>query len=366
MRVPLLDALRGAAILLVVLNHVTLKTSAPFNGGMLGLDLSFFVSGFCLMLVYVQHMVDGKSFQGWGLYASRRFWKIVPSYYLALLPIALWFPFEARQGITRANDVFLHLSFLYPFNDASFFSLNGNYWSLGVEVEFYVLFPLFVLAFIRWPWIASGVVAAIGFAYIAFVVATGRFDSAVWSFGVVAYLPLFAFGAVSSYVYGRWIRTADVSRSFRLVMTALSVAFLGAIALEMVRMQSAGVHISVWTWAMDHRLEIGVLFSAFTLSTLAALPAWHEVFANPVLRFYADVSYNVYLWNAPIIALITLVWLNAPFWLLLPVVVVATTAVAFGIHRFFELPLMRLGARLARARPDLAQEFRRHHPQQGA
>jgi len=364
-RVPLLDALRGLAILLVVFSHVTLTTAAPFNGGMLGLDLSFFVSGFCLMLVYVQHMLGDKSFQGWGLYASRRFWKIVPSYYLALVPIALWFPFEARPGISRANDVFLHLSFLYPFNGASYFSLNGNYWSLGVEVEFYVLFPLFVLAFMRWPWIASGVLAAIGLLYVAFIVGTGRASAVVWSFGVLAYLPLFAFGAASSYAYERWIRRANTSATFRTVMTAISIVVLVAIAFEMVRIQRVDVAVGVWGWAMNHRLEIAVLFSAFTLSALAAIPAWQGMVANPVLCFYADVSYNMYLWNAPIIAFMLLVWRNPPFWALLLVVLFVTTAIAFVVHRFFELPLMRYGARLAR--PSLVhQQFRSSQPEQRA
>lgn len=330
------------------MSHVSLLTPVTFSGGLLGLDLSFFVSGFCLMFVYVQHMVGGAPFQDWPLYVSRRFWKIIPSYYLALIPIALWFPFEARPGISRAHDVLLHLSFLYPFNNASYFSLNGNFWSLGVEVEFYVIFPLFVLAFLRWPWVASGVVGAIGLLYIAFVVRTGRFDSLVWAFGMAAYLPLFAFGAASSYVYGRWIRAAQAPQSLRLAMTAISIASLLAIVGEMFRVQPVDIHVGIWAWAMHHRLEIAILFSVFTLSTLAALPGWHGLFANPVLRFYADISYNIYLWNAPIIALAAIVFKRPPPWVLLPLCLAVTTALAVAIHFSFERPLMRYGAKLAR------------------
>jgi peptidoglycan/LPS O-acetylase OafA/YrhL len=187
--------------------------------------------------------------------------------------------------------------------------------------------------------------------YTTFVLRLGPFESNVWTFGVLAYLPLFAFGAASSYVYGRWIRTAGASPSFRMIMTVISVLAFAAIVLEMVRIQPVDIHVGIWLWAMSHRLEIAVLFSIFTLSTLAALPAWHGVFANPVMRFYADVSYNVYLWNAPVIALAVLVWPHLPFWALLVLTVSVTTALAFAIHRCFELPLMRYGARLARGKP---------------
>ncbi len=347
-----MDALRGTAILLVVFSHVSVKTATPYIGGILGLELSFFVSGFCLMLVYVQYMVGDKPFQGWGLYTSRRFWKIVPSYYLALIPIALWFPFEAKAGITRLHDVILHLSFLYPFNDTSYFSLNGNYWSLGVEVEFYLIFPLFVLAFVRRPWLSSAVLTAIGILYIAIVSKTTLLTSTSWFFGLLGYLPLFALGAASSYAYGRWIHAANLSRTVRVAMTVLSIAFLATFVFEMVQLTGVERQVGVWVWAMDHRVENAVLFSAFTLTTLAALPAWNAVVANPVLRFYADISYNVYLWNAPVIALIVLAWPHATLWPLLAVSTIAMTAISVVIHRYFELPLMRYGAQRARQKSE--------------
>lgn len=352
MRVPLLDALRGSAILLVLVSHVSLQTPTPFAGGVFGVDLSFFVSGFCLMLVYMQHAFEGKPFQSWGLFASRRAWKIVPSYYLALLPLALWFPFEARSGITRLNDVLLHLSFLYPFDAASYFSLNGNYWSLGVEVLFYAIFPLYVLAFLRWPWIASGILALAGAIYVT-IVSRLALSGEVWSFGMPAYLPLFACGACSSYVYARWIR-AGSSLWFRSVMTLGSVAALGALVVEMVRIQHENQGLGIWIWDLHHRFEIAAIFTGITLCALAGLPHWHAAIANPVLRFYADISYNMYLWNAPIIAFLAIYWKTPPFVPLLVVTSALVTAVALAIHRGFELPLMRFGGKLARARPAAA------------
>jgi peptidoglycan/LPS O-acetylase OafA/YrhL len=346
-RVPLLDAFRASAILLVIVSHVSLLTPTPFAGGIFGVDLSFFLSGFCLMLVYMEHKYAGQPFQSWDLYASRRFWKIVPSYYLALLPIALVFPFEARAGITRVNDVLLHVSFLYPFNAASYFSLNGNYWSLGVEVLFYLIFPLFVLVFLRRPWIATGALALAGLLYITIITHAGL-TADVWFFGMPGYLPLFAFGACASYVYARWIRTSESPPAFRAVMAAASIVAFGAFVVEMVRIQHESMALAAWIWDLHHRFELSAIFAVLALSLLAAVPRGHSAIANPVVRFIAAISYNMYLWNAPVIALLALSWHAAPFVPLLAVTLALVTGIAFLIHRFFERPLMRFGARLAR------------------
>ena len=94
-RVPIVDGLRGLAILMVVLFHVYLSTHFAFqlNGigipfefhtftqaGYFGVQVFFFISGFCLMLPYAAAACGKRPFPKLSEYVSRRVWKIVPSY----------------------------------------------------------------------------------------------------------------------------------------------------------------------------------------------------------------------------------------------------------------------------------------------
>jgi peptidoglycan/LPS O-acetylase OafA/YrhL len=100
----------------------------------------------------------------------------------------------------------------------------------------------------------------------------------------------------------------------------------------------------VWAWQNGHRFEIGMVLSLFTLSGLMAVAQWQRVVANPVLRFYADISYNMYLWNSVVVALIA-----NRYWgdeglkglILFALTLTATTLVGWALTRYFERPLMR-------------------------
>ena len=163
--VDVLDGLRGIAIFLVVLFHTwqfswlnfTTLLHSPFNLnhipaiGFLGVDLFFFVSAFCLTLPYARHHFEGTQKPTLRHFFVRRAAKILPSYYLAIFIILTFFGDKDIPPDRLWLHITTHLFFVHNVLFGTCQSINGVLWSLAVEVQFYLLFPLLILAFRRWP-----------------------------------------------------------------------------------------------------------------------------------------------------------------------------------------------------------------------
>jgi peptidoglycan/LPS O-acetylase OafA/YrhL len=152
-KIPQLDAVRGLAVLLVLLHNTDVYPSLHLglisNNGWMGVDLFFVLSGFLITGI----LVDTKKSAGYfrNFYA-RRCLRIWPLYYSALLFMFVIVPllrpseaqtiFEARSAPWWAFPLFLQ-NFLVPIPTAAT-GLLGVTWSLAVEEQFYLVWPLAV------------------------------------------------------------------------------------------------------------------------------------------------------------------------------------------------------------------------------
>ncbi len=155
--VPVLDAIRGLAILLVILYHVVGDTPAPdgFLGrtvfgiaksGWVGVDLFFVLSGFLITGILYDTRASTNYFRA---FYARRFLRIFPIYYgFLLLLIAFTYPLEidwkGRQFIYLAylqNTGIVKHIFSHPISP---FLNIGHLWSLAVEEQFYCVWPALV------------------------------------------------------------------------------------------------------------------------------------------------------------------------------------------------------------------------------
>lgn len=229
-RLVAVDGLRAFAAVWVVLFHVHLVSGASFgsvplldlfwSSGWTGVSLFLVVSGFCLYLPYA----GGRQGRfAAGEFLKRRAWRLLPAYYASLAVVIPLHILVARSlggasGLTISATLWhgaLHAAMLHLFVPDAFYSLNGVYWSLALEWEWYAALPLAVLAAARWGVFRTAVAAiAINLVYSGLLLVaqylnwlpnTGLLTGAVLPNQLYGRLAEFALGIVAAelYVSGR-------------------------------------------------------------------------------------------------------------------------------------------------------------------
>jgi peptidoglycan/LPS O-acetylase OafA/YrhL len=114
----------------------------PFHLGWSALPIFFVVSGFCIHLTYCQpSRPDFRAFY------IRRFFRIYPPYLLALFFFAIVFPWSRLpfNKLTYWGQFVTHLLMCHNLSELSVCAINPSYWTLAVEVQLYLLFPILLL-----------------------------------------------------------------------------------------------------------------------------------------------------------------------------------------------------------------------------
>ena len=144
-----IDGLRAVAVVPVVLYHAGLE---GFRGGFIGVDVFFVVSGFLITSIIMEN-IRAERFSLARFY-ERRARRILPAMFIVMLAslAAGWFallPAEFVQLANSAATVVFFVSNIFFWESVGYFALNAEVqplihtWSLAVEEQFYVLFPLF-------------------------------------------------------------------------------------------------------------------------------------------------------------------------------------------------------------------------------
>ena len=150
-----IDGLRAIAVVAVILFHARFW---PFSGGFVGVDVFFVISGFLITSI-VKKEIDRREFSIAKFY-ERRIRRIFPALFVLLLavtPAALLvlLPVETvRFGQTLLSTA-LFVANVYFWRDAGYFAPDAernpllHTWSLAVEEQYYIFFPLLLLALLR-------------------------------------------------------------------------------------------------------------------------------------------------------------------------------------------------------------------------
>lgn len=169
---PFLDGIRGIAIFVVFLFH-SLGTSfgfdkLPWSGlfrdfdtsgsflllypltyGWAGVPIFFVVSGFCIHLSHQR-----SSDKGWACFFNRRFFRVYPAYLLAICVFFFVWPWGSLQmdSFNRLVQLGSHILAIHNLHDHSFFGINPSFWSIAVEIQLYMIYPLLLLLTKRLGW----------------------------------------------------------------------------------------------------------------------------------------------------------------------------------------------------------------------
>jgi peptidoglycan/LPS O-acetylase OafA/YrhL len=308
-----LDGLRAIAIGMVVWFH--LWQLSWWNGafmvgglrlnpeifavtGFLGVELFFFVSGFCLFYPHARAMIEGARLPDLREYVYRRAIKILPSYWLAIALILLFVERGFSSPMDAVWHVGAHLLFIHNWFHETYGSINGVFWSLGTEVQFYVLFPLVAWSFRRRPLETFAALMALGWGYRTLLAASWLPLQSFHVNQLPGVIDFFAGGMLASWltvlvrrhlVGARWLPGAAV---------AVGLAAIAGVVAMLVPLYGARFTEN-WPqpWLIGHRGPLSLLFVVLAVALTQAVGALRMLFANPLTLFLSAISYNLYLWH---------------------------------------------------------------------
>ena len=290
---PDVDGLRAIAVLSVLAFHA-FPRAAP--GGFAGVDVFFVISGFLISGILFEALRAGH-FSFIDFY-RRRVRRIFPALILVLaaslgLGWLLLLPDEYRLLGKHALAGAGFLSNIALWREAGYFAPAAevtpllHLWSLGVEEQYYLVWPL-ALAFFAarpraLPWMIVGL-AAVSFALNVWL--TPRAPSAAFYLPLTRFWELMAGSALAYHVHygspGR--RMADAKAAAGLALVAAGIALL-----------SAGRAFPGW-WALAPVVGSSLLIAA-------GPAAWinRRLLSNPVMVYVGLISYPLYLWHWPLL-----------------------------------------------------------------
>ena len=330
---PEIDGLRAFAVISVLIYHLK---HGWLPGGYLGVDVFFVISGFLITSIIMKDCAAGGfSFREFYLRRARR---ILPAMLVvtAVTCVAAYFilfPVELRAAAKAAKRALL------CYSNYHFASQNGYFdpatetnpflhtWSLGVEEQFYFIFPLLAVTAFRRGWLKArhvGAFVLIGFGLSCFL--TWRFptraffvlESRAWELAAGAWLAV----AASRGTQLRWLGHKAVA-PVSILLLLVSVVFLESGPLTPAPMAACAVFGAV--------LFIGSRAGG------EGSP-WHRLFASAPMRFTGRISYSLYLVHWPLIVLATS-WYGELTPALVAAMVVASFILSIALHHAVEQPL---------------------------
>jgi peptidoglycan/LPS O-acetylase OafA/YrhL len=304
-RFPALDGLRGIAILLVLFRHFFEQlhpvgltgriVSALTSAGWCGVDLFFVLSGFLITRNLL--LREGTVRERLAIFWSRRFRRIFPVYYAFL---ALWSLRAALRG--RAIAPWPYWAYVanwwQPFHMEWLAGPLTPFWSLAVEEQFYLAWPLVVvLGGRRWAVkvAAWGVPAAIGVRLSLLCLARWQTDSAAAHLaytGTFSRMDALFVGALAAFavVHGGTVLLAWISARYR-------IASLAGCAVLLVAATQRGLRLRPPVTLFGFT-ALAILFGCIVLMAVEgdALPG----LTMKWLRSLGTISYGVYVFHYPI------------------------------------------------------------------
>lgn len=314
---PALDGLRGLAILLVIAHNVQLLEVPDMHGGVklaffllnigwIGVQLFFVLSGFLITGILLDTMGRPHALRS---FIARRALRIFPLYYGALLVIFVLLPAIGQQpDIYKAQAPYQIWLWTYLSNWTDPLGIGPvnlpHFWSLAVEEQFYLFWPLLVYALkspvrVAWASLALGLLGPVARTLV--LNAGYPVDAAyTWTFCRIDALALGGFAATCWRIpaWESWIR-AHSKALFAAVF--LVFAITGEWSHGFSRTTPQGMEIgysglalvfAAWIYRAAYRDSLPLDHGVLTL--------WHRALRTPILQQIGKYSYGMYVIHKPL------------------------------------------------------------------
>lgn len=310
-RYPYIDALRCFAILIVIACHSS--QSAPLSPsyfrllidqGQRGVQLFFVVSAFTLLLAWNARHEKILSFY------IRRLFRIAPMFWLSIF-LYLWLfglgnRYWAPEGI-RFSNIFYTFFFLHGWSPFNFNGVIDGGWSVGVEMMFYLIFPLLVFFIRGWQASFLFLLASCIFSYFALNLTFEHYldiwpyiakdhEYTVWNLvnlWLPTQIPVFAFGFLL--YYSVKIFDGKISPTFNYLLAIFSLFLMTYLAFRPDPYSIFYGKITIYT-------VYAACFSLFAFTLSQGAFKW---MVNPLSCYIGKISYSLYLLHFAVLNVFT-------------------------------------------------------------
>lgn len=333
-----IDLLRGVAVLSVFTHHAFALTGFRFPyldqaGGLVGVQLFFILSGYLISESATNH--DFRA------YAVHRFFRIFPAYWVAMLLIGVLGPMTWNWAVHRPLAVLLSAVNLQQLDAVALLELDVLHvtWTLTVEVIWYAIAPLVLLAYRRHAWLTWIALACLSvgwslaashhvldplyagrLAAMTQPVSPGQHDILVGA-AFPAQLVFFGMGAL---VY----RYREQARRLS------TVGLVGCMFFCIVVLDRLGAY------GTSPPIPLGVGLTAFFILMLRTRPI-----RIPMLVHIGKISYSIYLLHVPVLLVCVGRMPGAVEWQV-PTALLVVTLAAHVMYTVIERPCMGVARRL--------------------
>lgn len=368
-----LDGIRAIAVIMVLAYHLKL---ALFKSGFLGVTVFFVLSGYLITGILISEVeeegtIDLKNF--W----LRRIRRLVPAVMSMAVVIIFVSAVVNKIIFTKGCKDFLASvlgfnNWWQIFNKVSYFEAAGvplpftHCWSLAIETQFYLIYPLILLGIYKLVksrgegrakrgLLFAGVTLLLALISVILMIVLfdPQLDASRVYYGTDTRAFSLLFGALLAILWEYRMVPRRLSASVNMV--------LGSVSFAVLLVMTIAINGSSNFWYRGGQF-VGTILTVLVIYTVSGRKTWLSRFlSNPVLKWIGDRSYSIYLWHYPIILLISK-GIKASWWITL-IEIVLSVVLAELSYRFIETPIRHgiIGEYLniLRSRPKSRQEKKR-------
>ncbi len=364
-RLPGLDGLRGIAVLAVIIYHADVSLLV---GGFLGVDVFFVLSGFLITSLLIDELTQTNTVDRARFY-MRRIRRLMPALFLVLFfsvlvsgLFVLDAAYHVRRDLPWAITFVLNWSYLF-FEQSYFVNISRppllqHLWSLSVEEQFYVIWPILLVALYKVKvgnlaprvkiFLVSATLAIASTAWMIYLSVANGFpipnDPSRVYFGTDTHAMGLLVGCAAAALWRYEKLNARLTPDRTTALNSLGLFSLAGVAYFFLFVSELN----------EFLYRGGFLILSILTATLVIVAAHPGLkfgtrLGNPVLKWFGDRSYGIYLWHWPIFVLmrsgIDIQWSD-------PVAFVVKIAIVLVVadlsYRFVEMPIRNgaIGTRL--------------------
>ena len=332
---PEIDGLRAFAVIVVIINHFN-KEILP--NGYLGVDIFFVISGFVITSSLYQR--PSKNFKDFisGFY-ERRIKRLVPALSVFVLitsfTICLFNPnpiLALRTGLTSLfglSNLYLLKQSTDYFAQSTDFNVFTHTWSLGVEEQFYILFPFLI-------WFSGfGKQTKNGVRNLFLIIGALAIAS------LIGFLNLYPINQSAAYFLMPtrfWEMASGCLLFLRFQKRASLEKFLEKVPPLLVLGLIVGIMYLPMSLATTSTVMVVVL-SLVLIASLKKGTASYVFFTHPKVVYIGLISYSLYLWHWGVLSISR--WTIGVHWWSVPFQIALIIGIAICSHRWIETPLRK-------------------------